>query len=103
MEVGSSNHGRTDSVFKSYFGNDAKIPIHQNRCLCGHEITQQCYLCPEGSKNIDDIIAVGNNCINKWGYDPAIRGKGVKVKCNCCGVTVHTTEIKRHQETLMQK
>ena len=103
LKVGSSNFGKADSVFKSYFGNDAKIPIHQNRCLCGHEITQQCYLCPEGSKNIDDIIAVGNNCINKWGYDPAIRGKGVKVKCNCCGVTVHTTEIKRHQETLMQK
>ena len=50
--------------------------------------------------NIDDIEIVGNKCINKWGYDPAIRGKGVKVKCDCCGVTVNKTGTKTHQETL---
>ena len=87
-------HGRTDSAFRSYFGDDANIPLHKNRCLCGHEITQQCYLCPEGSTNIDDILTVGNRCIHKWGYDPANRGKGVKVKCNCCGATVNKTGIK---------
>ena len=100
LKVGSSKFGNADSGFKSYFGNDAKIPIHTNKCLCGHEITQQCYLCPEGSKYIDDIIIVGNQCINRWGYDPAIRGKGDKVKCECCGVTVNKSGIKRHQETL---
>ena len=99
LKVGSSNFGKVDSVFKSYFGNDAKIPINQNKCLCGHEITQQCYLCPEGSNNIDDIVIVSNQCINEWGYDPAIRGKGVKVKCECCGATVNKSGIKRHQET----
>ena len=99
-KVGSSKFGKSDSGFKSYFGNDAKIPIHKKKCLCGHEITQQCYLCPEGSTNIDDIIIVGNQCINRWGYDPAIRGKSDKVKCNCCGVTVNKPRIKRHQETL---
>ena len=100
LKVGSSKFGKTDSVFKRYFGNGANIPTHQNKCLCGHEITQQCYLCFEGSKNIGDIIIVGNQCINKWGYDPAIRGKGVKFKCECCGVTVNKSGIKRHQATL---
>ena len=99
-KVGSSKFGKADSGFKSNFWNDAKIPIHKNKCLCGHEITQQCYLCPEGSTNIDDIIIVGNKCINRWGYDPTIRGKGDKVKCECCGVNVNESGIKRHQETL---
>ena len=100
-KVGSSKFGKSDSGFKNYFGDGAKIPIHQQKCLCGHEITQQCYLWPEGSTNIDDIITVGNKCLNEWGCDPAIRGKGVKVKCKCCGVTVNKTGIqKRHQETL---
>ena len=100
LKVGSSNHGRRDAAFKSYFGNDANIPSHVESCLCGHEITGQCYICAEGSKNIDDILIVGNRCTHKWGYDPAIRGKGVKIKCECCGATVNKAGIKRHQETL---
>ena len=99
-KVGSSKFGKSDSGFKSYFGNGAKVPIHQNRCLCGHEIIQQCYLCPEGSTHIADIIIVGNQCINRWGYDPAIRGKCVKVNCECCGVIANKSGIQRHQETL---
>ena len=100
LKVGSSNHGRRDAVFKSYFGEYAQLPSRVERCLCGHEITEQCYICPEGSINIDDILIVGNRCIHKWGYDPAIRGKGVKVKCECCGAIVNKAGIKRHQETL---
>ena len=99
-KVGSSKFGKSDSGFKSYFGNDAKIPLHEKKCRCGHEITQQCYLCPEGSTNIDDIIIVGNQCLNRWGYDPAIRVKGDQVKCECCGVAVNKSGVKRHQETL---
>ena len=100
IRIGTSNHGRRDTAFKSYFGEYAKFPRHAESCICGHEMTGQCYLCPEGSNNIDDILIVGNRCINKWGYDPAIRGKGVKVKCECCGATVNKAGIKRHQETL---
>ena len=88
-------HGVSDSAFRSYSGHDAEIPLRNNRCLCDHEITEQCYLCPEGSKNMDDIIIVGNRCIHKWGYDPAIRGKGVKVKCECCEATVNKAGIKK--------
>ena len=58
LKVVSCKFGKADSGFKSYFGNYAKIPIHKKKCLCGHEITQQCYVCPEGSTNIDDIIVV---------------------------------------------
>ena len=100
VRVGRSTHGISDNAFKCYFGTGAKLPEHKERCICGHEITVLCYLCPEGSKNIDDDITVGNRCIHKWGYDAAIRGKGEKIKCNCCGVTVNKSGIKRHQETL---
>jgi hypothetical protein len=101
VRVGKSKYGISgDTAFKSYFGNDIKIPRPVDRCLCGHEITEQCYLCPEGSKNVDDIIIVGNKCINKWGYEHAVRGNDEKIKCNCCGATVNKSGIKRHQETL---
>ena len=100
LKVGSTNLGRRDAAFKSYFGEYAKLPRHAESCICGHEITEQCYICPEGSKDIDDVVIVGNRCIHKWGYEPAIRGKGEKVKCECCGVTVNKSGIKRHQETL---
>ena len=100
LKVGSSNLGRGDAAFKSHFGEYAKLPRHAESCICGHEITEQCYLCPEGSNNIDDVIIVGNRCIHKGGYEPAIRGKGEKVKCEWCGVTVNKSGIKRHQETL---
>ena len=52
------------------------------------------------SKNIGDIITVGGKCIDKWGYDPAIRSKGGKVKCECCGAAVNKSGLKGHQETL---
>ena len=100
LKVGSSNLGRRDAAFKSYFGEYAKLPRQAESCLCGHEITEQCYLCPEGSTNMDDVIIVGNGCIHKWGYGSAVRGKGVKIKCECCGAIVNKSGIKRHQETL---
>ena len=100
VRVGRSKSGISgDSVFKSDFGNDAKIPRPKERCLCGHEITEQCYLCPEGSKNIDDIIIVGNSCIHQWGYNPAVRGNGEQIKCEFCLAAVNKSGIKRHQET----
>ena len=93
LKVGSSNHDRRDAAFNSYFGEYAKLPRHAENCVCGNEITEQCYLCPEGSKSIDDIIIVGSRCIHKWGYDPVVRGKGVKIKCECCGATVNNSGI----------
>ena len=60
----------------------------------------QCYLCPEGSKDINDVITVGNHCIKEWGIIPAIKGNGQKVKCEFCGSTVNKSVIKRHQQTI---
>ena len=100
VRVGSSNHGITDAAFNNYFGDDANIPIHKKHCISNHEIIEQCYLCPEGSKHIDDVIIVGNRCIHRWGYDAAVRGNGETVKYESCGATVNKTGIKKHQETL---
>ena len=37
VRVGRSEAGISgDAAFKSYFGNDAKIPRPVDRCLCGH-------------------------------------------------------------------
>ena len=86
-------------LFLTRFGKDVKLPIFQSNCLCGHEIRQQCYVCPKNSTNIYDIITFGNRCIGKCGYAPAIRGIGVKVKCEYCGSTVNKSGLKRHQKT----
>ena len=98
-KVGSSDVERPDFAFLTRFGKDAKLPIFQSNCLCGHEIRQQCYACPNNSTNTDDIITFGKRCIGKCGYVPAIRGIGVKVKCECCGSTVNKSGLKRHQQT----
>ena len=97
-KVGSSDFERPDFAFLTRFGKAAKLPIFQSNCLCGHEIRQQCYVCPKNSTNTDDIITFGNHCIGKCGYAPAIRGIGVKVKCERCGSTVNKTGLKRHQK-----
>ena len=41
------------------FENDIERPKDETHCLCGHRIKQQCYLCLEGSTNIEYIIALG--------------------------------------------
>ena len=101
IRVGSSIRGIRDAAFKSYFGdeNESDIPIHKSHCICNHEIIEQCYLCPEGSRNIDDIIVVGNRCIQKWGYDAAVRGNGNKFTCELCGSALNKSGKKRHQQT----
>ena len=34
IRVGSSNHGISDAAFKSYFGDDARLPKHKHHCMC---------------------------------------------------------------------
>ena len=90
-----SDFERPDFACLTRFGKDAKLPIFQSSCLCGHEIRQQCYVCPKNSTHTGDIITFGNRCIGQCGYAPAIRGIGVKVKCECCGSTVNRTGLKK--------
>ena len=96
----SKNGLKPDTIFKNKFGENVKPPDFKYNCLCGHSIVEQCYLCPEGSNNINDVITLGNHCINKWGFNPAIRGKiENKVKCDLCGSLVNKKGFARHKKT----
>ena len=97
--AGHFKDGRLDPLLKYMFRNETGRSKNETHCLCGHRILQQCYLCPEGSTNIDEIIVLGNHCITKWGYEAAIRGTGVKVNCEYCNSTVNKTGLRRHHKT----
>jgi hypothetical protein len=84
-------------VFVDKFG-DVKPPEYRHVCLCGHFIMEQCYLCPENSKDVNDIIVVGNHCIDTWGFKRAKWGKGKKVECDVCGCTVNRSGLARHKK-----
>ena len=88
---------KPDKVFVDKFG-DVKPPELVSACLCGHFIMEQCYLCPKDSKSVDDIIIVGNKCIDRWGFQRAKWGKCEKVECKLCGLEVSKTGIARHQK-----
>ena len=90
-------HCKPDKVFVDKFG-DVKPPEYRHVCLCGHFIMEQCYLCPENSKDVNDIIAVGNHCIDTWGFKRAKWGKGKKVECDVCGCTVNNSGLARHKK-----
>ena len=90
---------KPDKVFTDKFGKDVKPPNFKPSCLCGHRIVEQCYLCPKDSNDIKDVIVLGNHCIKKWGFEPAIRGKiENKVKCDFCGCLVDRKGIARHKK-----
>ena len=88
---------KPDKVFVDRFG-DVEPPEHRSVCLCGHFIMEQCYLCPENSKDVNDIIVVGNHCIDTWGFKRAKWGKGQKVECDVCGCTVNSSGLARHKK-----
>ena len=87
---------KPDKVFGDKFG-DVNPPEHKSSCLCGHAIMEQCYICPENSNNINDIIVVGNHCIDTWGFKRAKWGKGKKIECDLCGASVCRKGIARHK------
>ena len=98
--VGRSNHNVPDTIYMKKFGKTAKLPEHQNVCLCGHAIVEQCYLCPTGSNNVDDIIVVGNHCIKRFGFSNAVNGDASKkIQCDLCGALVCKKGIARHKRT----
>ena len=90
---------KPNTIFKNKFGENAKTPDYKPTCLCGHRILEQCYLCPEGSNDINDVITLGNHCIKKWGFEPALRGKlENKIECDFCGCLVDRKGIARHKK-----
>ena len=66
----SKNGLKPDTIFKNKFGENVKPPDFKPTCLCGHRILEQCYLCPEGSNDINDVITLGNHCIKNGGLIP---------------------------------
>ena len=97
--VGKSNHGVPDTIYTQRFGKKAGIPEHQHSCLCEHAIVEQCYLCPRGSTNVDDVIVLGNQCIKRFGFSKAINGDAShKIQCDLCGASVHKKGIARHKK-----
>ena len=97
--VGRSNHGVPDTIYATRFGKKAGIPKHQHSCLCGHAIVEQCYLCPSGSNDVDDIIVLGNQCIKTFGFHKAVNGDASqKIQCDLCGASVHKKGIARHKK-----
>jgi hypothetical protein len=99
-KAGSTKEHVPSATFKQNFGKDAKLPEHQDYCLCGHYIREQCYLCPPESDNVDDIIVVGNHCIRQFGFEPALRGKlENNITCDLCGALVTWKGIARHEKT----
>ena len=93
----SHPHCKPDKVFVDKFG-DVKPPKYRRVCLCGHVIMEQCYLCPENSKDVNDIIVVGNHCIETWGFKRATWGKCEKVECDVCGSAVNKSGLARHKK-----
>jgi hypothetical protein len=91
------SESKPNKVFVDRFG-DVKPPEHRYVCLCGHKIMEQCYLCPENSKDVKDIIVVGNQCIHTWGFKRAKWGKCEKVECKLCGNEVSKSGLARHQK-----
>ena len=100
QKAGTYKCDRLDGIFRNEFGYDIEPPRSQDHCLCGRSIKQQCFICPEGSTNVDDIIIVGNHCIKTYGFEVAIRGTGVVHNCEkYCEATVNKSGMKRHQQT----
>ena len=88
---------KPDSVFTDRFG-DVDPPAPTSSCLCGHFIIEQCYLCPKDSHDVKDIIIVGNECIERWGFKKTIWGKGEKIECDICGSIVNKSGISSHKK-----
>ena len=82
------------------FGKHTNIQIFQTHCLCGRQIVEQCYLCPNDSKHVSDV----NHCIKRWGSPNTVRGDPKnKVECTVCNCMVDKTNIKRHCNTAKHK
>lgn len=84
MQCGNSHAMLPDSLdpyFKLMFG-DAPQPTPVTKCICGHKIQVQCYICPVNDPRVENIIIVGSECIDKW-TDRSLKGR----RCEVCKVT----------------
>jgi len=80
-ECGRKHAGenKTNNYFKLLFGKE-KPPRDFLMCICGQSIQELCYICPKDNVNIEKIITVGNECIDKFA-EISIKGR----RCEICG------------------
>ena len=59
----------TDLKYKLLFGY-ATSPVKQfdnnNKCICGPNIVELCFVCPQNNLSLSESIVVGNECIGKF-------------------------------------
>ena len=67
-----------DNYFKLMFGGKPQPPVRL-KCICGTRIKEQYYVCPKSAPYYENIIVVGNECIDKFS-DESIRGR----RCEVC-------------------
>lgn len=43
--------------------DNQELPEHHNKCICGHDIIENCYIeSPDG----EDILVLGNRCVKRF-------------------------------------
>ena len=61
--------GETDLKYKLLFGYAAP-PVKQfdsnYKCICGQNIVELCFVCPQNNLSLSQSIVVGNECIDKF-------------------------------------
>jgi hypothetical protein len=71
-EYSGGNQSRHLNYFRLKHPN-TEFPPHENRCICGHPITENCYM-----YNGIDFLVLGNCCIKRYAI---ISGRS----CEDCG------------------
>jgi hypothetical protein len=61
FQYAGGRNGRHANYWKLMFG-DKPFPERQIKCVCGHLITENCYIMDETGK----IYVVGNKCIKRY-------------------------------------
>lgn len=74
---------RGEEYFDKYFNYKRKKPEYICDCICGHDITENCWIY---NKNTDVIITVGNCCIKKF-FGNIFQKNGKIKKCRECGTS----------------
>lgn len=104
------------NYWKTQGYTDEQMPKQEQKCLCGHEIKENCFI---RHKPTDKIVVVGNCCIKRYipasGRTCEVCGKGhknkkdnrckpcrMKVKCDKCDLDYNKSELSRIGESMYE-
>lgn len=74
-----SNRDKGREYFREKFPDNTPFPDDEKQCVCGHNIQENCYVCPDPRNGPYGIVVLGNCCVKKY-----IREKRSKT-CQDCG------------------